>query len=132
MAVTRAVSSSRLVDRADRAARSLSIPGFLPPNRLGAEPGPPGGWKMVLRRPDLRGTGSDDLRRRLPRPVAQTEPPVAEVRAVLEDVRTRGDAALRDLVERFDGPRLDDLRVAPEDVAAALDAIPPDLPDPLG
>jgi histidinol dehydrogenase len=85
----------------------------------------------VLRRLDLRGTGSDDLRRRLPRPVAQTEPPVAEVRAVLEDVRTRGDAALRDLVERFDGPRLDDLRVAPEDVAAALDAIPADLRDAL-
>jgi histidinol dehydrogenase len=83
----------------------------------------------VLRRLDLRGTGSADLRRRLPRPQAQNEPPVAEVRAVLDDVRDRGDAALRDLIERYDGPRLDDLRVPPDALAAAVDAIPSGLRD---
>jgi len=81
----------------------------------------------VLRRLDLRGTGTDDLRRRLPRPAAQTEPPVEEVRAVLAEVRERGDAALRDFAARFDGVELDDLRVPPDEVARALDEIPADL-----
>ncbi|HLT69823.1 MAG TPA: histidinol dehydrogenase [Acidimicrobiales bacterium] len=81
----------------------------------------------MLRRLDLRGTGTDDLRRRLPRPAAQTEPPVEEVRAVLAEVRERGDAALRDFAARFDGVELDDLRVPPDEVARALDEIPADL-----
>ena len=86
---------------------------------------------VVLRRLDLRGTGTDDLRRRLPRPTAQTEPPIGEVRAVLDEVRADGDAALRRFAERFDGVVLDDLRVAPDDVAAALDEIPSDLREAL-
>jgi histidinol dehydrogenase len=84
----------------------------------------------VLRRLDLRGTTSDDpseLRRRLPRPAAQVEPPVDEVRAVLAEVRADGDAALRRFTERFDGARVDELRVPPAEVAAALDAVPADL-----
>jgi histidinol dehydrogenase len=80
----------------------------------------------VLRRLDLRGAG-DDLRGRLPRPTAQVEPPIEEVRAVLADVRARGDVALRELTERFDGARIDDLRVPDADVKAALDEIPADL-----
>jgi histidinol dehydrogenase len=86
---------------------------------------------FVLNRLDVRGTGSDDLRRRLPRPAAQTEPPIDEVRAVLAEVRGGGDAALRSLTERFDGARIDGLRVPPEQVAAALDEIPGDLRDAL-
>ncbi|HET6954279.1 MAG TPA: histidinol dehydrogenase [Acidimicrobiales bacterium] len=85
----------------------------------------------MLRRLDLRGTGTGDLRRRLPRPPSQTEPPVAEVRALLAQVREHGDAALRELTERFDGVRIDELRVPPAAVAAALDAIPDDLRDAL-
>jgi len=86
---------------------------------------------VVLRRLDLRGTGTGDLRRRLPRPAAQTEPPVDEVRAVLAAVRERGDAALRELTERFDGVRIDDIRVPAEALAAALDAIPAELREAL-
>jgi histidinol dehydrogenase len=86
---------------------------------------------LVLRRLDLRGTGTDDLRRRLPRPRSQTEPPVDDVRAVLAEVRERGDDALRDLTERFDGVRIDDLRVPPAEVAAALDTIPPEVREAL-
>jgi histidinol-phosphate aminotransferase len=78
----------------------------------------------MLRRLDLRGTGTDDLRFRLPRPPAQAEPPVDEVRAVLDQVREEGDAALRSLTERFDGARIDDLRVPPDDVRAAPGRIP--------
>jgi histidinol dehydrogenase len=57
----------------------------------------------------------------------QVEPPIDEVRALLADVRARGDQALRDLTKRFDGVRIDALRVPPEEVAAALQLIPADL-----
>ena len=84
----------------------------------------------MLRRLDLRGTDTADaraLRRRLPRPEAHVEPPVEQVRAVLDEVRTDGDAALRRFTERFDGARVDALRVPPDEVAAAVDAVPADL-----
>jgi histidinol dehydrogenase len=80
----------------------------------------------VLQRLDLRGTGSD-VRGRLPRPAAQVEPPIAEVQAVLAQVREGGDAALRQLTARFDGVTVDELRVPDTEVKAALDAIPDDL-----
>jgi histidinol dehydrogenase len=66
---------------------------------------------------DLRGfTG--DLRSRLPRPSIATDAPVAAVREILAAVKQRGDAALRELTERFDGVVLDDL-VPVADLAAA-------------
>jgi histidinol dehydrogenase len=80
----------------------------------------------VLQRLDLRGA-TGDLRGRLPRPAAQVEPPVEEVRAVIDDVRARGDAALRELTERFDRARIDELRVPDAEVKAALERIPDDL-----
>lgn len=78
----------------------------------------------MLQRLDLRGD-TGDLRRRLPRPTAQVEPPIEEVRALLADVRERGDDALRELTKRFDGAVIDELRVPAADVAAALDEIEP-------
>jgi histidinol dehydrogenase len=80
----------------------------------------------VLQRLDLRGVAGD-LRGRLPRPQAQVEPPIEEVRALLADVRQRGDEALRELTARFDGATIDELRVPPAEVAAALGAIDPAL-----
>jgi histidinol dehydrogenase len=80
----------------------------------------------VLQRLDLRGAGLD-LRGRLPRPAAQVEPPIDEVRALLADVRQRGDVALRELTERFDGAVVDDLRVPQGELGAALERIPADL-----
>jgi len=80
----------------------------------------------VLQRLDLRGV-SGDLRGRLPRPVAQVEPPIDEVRAVLADVRARGDEALRELTARFDGAEIDELRVPPADVAKAIEELAPDV-----
>ena len=70
---------------------------------------------------------SGDLRTRLPRPAAQVEPPIDEVRALLADVRARGDVALRELTARYDGAEVDDLRVAPDDVTKALEEIAPDV-----
>lgn len=78
----------------------------------------------MLQRLDLRGV-TGELRGRLPRPQAQVEPPIEEVRALLAEVRRRGDAALRELTARFDRANVDELRVPPADVAAALEAIDP-------
>jgi histidinol dehydrogenase len=80
----------------------------------------------VLRRLDLRGAGLD-LRDRLPRPTQAADGPLAAVQEILADVRARGDEAVRDLTERFDGVRLDDLRVPPAELAAALERIPAEL-----
>ena len=85
----------------------------------------------MLRRLDLRGK-TGDLRADIPRPQAATEPPVAQVQAILREVRERGDEALRDLTERFDGVRPPEaLRVPPADLEAALAAIPPLLREAL-
>jgi len=50
-----------------------------------------------------------------------------DVRAIIEDVREHGDVALRRYVERFDRVSGADLRVMPEELAAALDALDPDV-----
>jgi histidinol dehydrogenase len=84
----------------------------------------------VLRRLDLRGAGLD-LRDRLPRPAQDAAAPLAAVQEILADVRARGDEAVRDLTERFDGTRPAELRVPPADVAAALDRIPAELREAL-
>ena len=56
----------------------------------------------MLRTLDLRGTGSSALTD-LPRPNLGEEGPIAEVRAILAQVREQGDQALYELTKRFDG-----------------------------
>ena len=80
----------------------------------------------MLKRLDLRGA-PDDWQDSLPRPAAAKEPPTATLQAILADVRARGDAAVRDYTERFDGVRPDALRVPPAAVAEALESTPPEL-----
>ena len=80
----------------------------------------------MLRRLDLRGAGND-LRGKLPRPHQASEGPVAAVKEILADVRDRGDEAVRDLTERFDGTRPKALRVDPAEIQAALEGLDPDL-----
>jgi histidinol dehydrogenase len=80
----------------------------------------------MLERLDVRGAG-DDLRSRLPRPQAATEPPVAEVQAILAQVREGGDAAVRELTERFDGVAIDELAVPAAELGAALSGLEPQL-----
>ncbi len=72
---------------------------------------------------DLRGKGEEAISS-LPRPKAVDEPPVAAVEAIVADVRSRGDAAVRELTARFDGIALDELRVDPPELDRALDSIP--------
>src|SRR3954451_19656873 len=43
----------------------------------------------------------------------------AGVRAILEEVRARGDAAVREVVERYDGVRLERFEVSEAEIAAA-------------
>jgi histidinol dehydrogenase len=80
----------------------------------------------MLTRLDLRGT-TGDLARYLPRPAAAKDLPTAAVQAILADVRSRGDAAVREMTERFDGARLRDLRVPRAAMLAALDRIGAEL-----
>ncbi len=71
-----------------------------------------GNLRDVLSRDDAGAPDDDALR---------------AVREVIVEVRRRGDAALRDLTERFDGCRIEELRVPDADVRAALDAVPSEL-----
>ncbi len=80
----------------------------------------------VVQSLDLRSRVPGDLGD-LPRPDLGAPGPVAEVRAILDEVRTRGDAAVREYEHRFDGVTIDALRVDDADLHRALRAIPPDL-----
>ena len=55
------------------------------------------------------------------------EGPIEAVRSILQDVRSRGDAALLEFTERFDGVRLASLRVPAEDLEQAAAWVPPEL-----
>jgi histidinol dehydrogenase len=75
---------------------------------------------------DLRGF-EGDLATALPRPPAGGAEPAEVVRQILADVRERGDDAVRELTRRFDQVDIDDLRVRPAELDAALGRIPADL-----
>jgi histidinol dehydrogenase len=75
---------------------------------------------------DLRG--ASDLDGRLPRPRLDEDEPVAVVRGVIAAVRERGDGALRELTERFDGVRVEDPRVPAQEVRDALAQLRLDQP----
>lgn len=79
----------------------------------------------MLKRLDVRGVPTAELRLHLPQPGVGGDEPVAAVRAILADVEARGDDAVRDATERFDRVRLDTFRVSPADLAAALQQVEP-------
>ena len=81
----------------------------------------------MLARLDLRGVPADDLRGRLPRPDQGGSGPLEAVREILAEVRKRGDEAVREYTERFDRAVIDDLRVPPGELQAALEAVSPTL-----
>ena len=53
------------------------------------------------------------------------------VAAIVEAVRERGDAAVREFTERFDGAELDRFRVTNDECRAAVEATPPEVRDAL-
>lgn len=76
---------------------------------------------------DLRGRrlSARELAAALPRPEVDVATVAEQVAPLVDDVRRRGAAALRDLAERFDGVRPEHLRVPAEaltDALAGLDA----------
>lgn len=61
------------------------------------------------------------------RAVAETRELHDTVAAIIADVRSRGDEALREMAARFDGVQLGSLKVTADDIAEAVDAVPHEL-----
>jgi len=78
----------------------------------------------VISRIDLRGS-TEDPRGKLPRAEFDVEAALEKVRPICEDVRHRGVAALIEITERFDGVRLDDIRVPLAAIDGALAGLDP-------
>lgn len=76
----------------------------------------------VVLRPEPRAWQA--LTRRPTRPLAES---VDRVQPIIDEVRRRGDTALLDLTARYDGVRLDAIRVPEEDLAGARSEIAQDL-----
>jgi histidinol dehydrogenase len=87
----------------------------------------------VLSRLDLRGcTDVSGALARSPSELAAADRAALEaVRGILADVAARGDAAVREYTERFDGCLITEARVAPEELGRALDTTPPELREAL-
>lgn len=81
----------------------------------------------MLTRLDLRGVDVADLRDHLPRPPDTAAGPVDAVREILADVRARGDDAIVELTQRFDGVRPASLSVPRGEWDAALGRLEPAL-----
>lgn len=81
---------------------------------------------------DLRETQLDaSLTSLLPRPELDVEAACEVVRPLIEDVKTRGGVALRELAERFDHVRPDQLRVPVAAIDQALQEADPKVLDAL-
>jgi histidinol dehydrogenase len=82
-----------------------------------------------MRRIDLRGrlaAGDDlDYRALVPRASVDVDSALDDVRAICDDVRRRGPAAVREYTARFDGVETADVRVHPAAVSEALAGLDP-------
>ncbi|HVX69747.1 MAG TPA: histidinol dehydrogenase [Mycobacteriales bacterium] len=77
----------------------------------------------MISRVDLRGRDCDP--RELPRARLDVEAAVGAVRPIVDAIRERGRAAVVELTEKFDGVRLDELRVPAAALTEALDTLDP-------
>jgi histidinol dehydrogenase len=80
----------------------------------------------MLARLDLRGV-SGDLRAALARPADAAVDVSATVAEIIAAVRSRGDAALRELTAKFDGVQLEDLEVWTTELEDAPNQVAPGL-----
>jgi histidinol dehydrogenase len=85
----------------------------------------------VLTRIDLRATQSRSLRGVLPRAAVDVESALHAVRPLVDAVRDRGAAAVREATRRFDGLELGPLRVPAAALGEALKRIDPAVRDAL-
>ncbi|MFC9391787.1 histidinol dehydrogenase [Streptomyces sp. NPDC057027] len=84
----------------------------------------------MISRIDLRGETLPEgsaLRDLLPRAEFDVEAALEKVRPICEDVRHHGAAAVIDYGEKFDGVRVQSLRVPAEAIGRALDELDPDV-----
>jgi histidinol dehydrogenase len=82
----------------------------------------------VIRRIDLRGAeGSVDYRAAVPRAEFDIEAATHAVQPILDAVRERGVEAILEYGERFDGVRIDDIRVPRAALTTALAELDPDV-----
>ena len=85
----------------------------------------------MIRTLDARELGADEVVRRLARPPAAVDPSIQRaVDEILADVRARGDAAVLEYTERFDGhaaPSASALAIAPAEWDAADRALASDV-----
>ncbi len=72
-------------------------------------------------------TPAEDKARLLRRAQADIDDVAGQVRPILEDVKTRGDAALLDYAKKFDQADLKNLKVSPEEFEAAEKSLDPDI-----
>lgn len=90
---------------------------------------------LVLQRLDLRGFRGDLRSRLAPEPTSvsdsEEESVLTSVREILADVADRGDTALAELTERFDGCRPLSLRVSADERASALGEVTSELREAL-
>ena len=82
----------------------------------------------MLRTIDLRGTrpSASELLALVPRAATDVTAALNSARALIDDVRERGEAALLDQAERFDGVRPAAVRVRTAELAEALAALAPE------
>jgi len=82
----------------------------------------------VPARLDARDVAPEEAVRKLRRPGGFLSPEVREAaRRIIEDVRDRGDEALLEHTERFDGVRPEPLRVPGEEIARARESLSPEV-----
>lgn len=82
----------------------------------------------MIRRIDLRGAeGSVDYRAAVPRAEFDIEAATHAVQPILDAVRERGVEAIREYGERFDGVRIDDIRVPRATLTQALAELDPEI-----
>lgn len=83
----------------------------------------------MLRTIDLRGSrpSATELLALVPRAATDVAAALEPARALIDDVRARGEAALLDQAERFDRVRPAAVRVSAEELAEARDELRPDV-----
>lgn len=67
----------------------------------------------------------------LPAPVQEHDLPIDDVKAIIEDVKKNQDEALRRLTEKFDGVKIDDFRLSPDELTRAYFSIDENLREAL-
>ncbi|HEX5700094.1 MAG TPA: histidinol dehydrogenase, partial [Rubrobacter sp.] len=87
----------------------------------------------MVRRLDTRGRGPAGIVGELRRPGGFLSQAVRDsARRIVEDVRDRGDAALLEYTERFDGVRPREIRVPKGEIDKARGALSPELEESFG